>query len=212
MGMSWHGPFGKVLMLLLCLTVWSPTSLAVSASSEDARDVVKRGTMEVGVATGFWQATTVVGSGPSANRSAVFVLPRAGMVMTDALGSGWWEGNVELLVEPLFARFTKPYAAEVAGGSLVVKYNLLSFGRWMPFWDAGAGMVWSNLAPRIPEESTQFQFVLETGPGVHYFMTKTMTMTMGVRFHHFSNAGIGDRNTGLNAFLPYIGVSVFLPE
>ena len=73
-------------------------------------------------------------------------------------------------------------------------------------------MVWSNLAPRIPEESTQFQFVLETGPGVHYFMTKTMTLTTGVRFHHFSNAGIGDRNTGLNAFLPYIGVSVFLPQ
>ena len=88
--MSWHSPLGKVLMLLLGLTVSSPTSLAVSGSSDDARDVVKRGTMEVGVATGFWQATTVVGSGPSANRSAVFVLPRAGMVMTDALGSGWW--------------------------------------------------------------------------------------------------------------------------
>src|SRR2546423_710759 len=178
--MSWHGPLGNVLMLLFGLTVWSPTSLAVSASSEDARDVVKRGTMEVGVATGFWQATTVVGSGPSANRSAVFVLPRAGVVMTDALGSGWWEGNVELLAEPLFARFTQPYAAEVVGGSLVVKYSLVSFGRWLLCWDAGAGMVWSNRAPRIPEESTNFQFVLETGPGVLYFMTKSMTMV--VRF------------------------------
>jgi hypothetical protein len=43
-------------------------------------------------------------------------------------------------------------------------------------------------------------------------MTKTMTVTIGMRFHHISNAGIGDRNTGINAFLSYAGISVFLPR
>jgi hypothetical protein len=139
------------------------------------------------------------------------ILPRIGMVVTEPLGSGWWQGNVEVLAEPLFGKVTRPFAAEIAGGSLVVKYNFLSFGRWMPFWDAGAGMAWTNLAPRIPEESTQFQFILETGPGVHYFVTERLTVTAGVRFHHLSNGGFGDRNTGINAFLPYIGISIFLP-
>jgi hypothetical protein len=82
----------------------------------------------------------------------------------------------------------------------------------MPFWDAGAGMLWTNLAPRIPEESTPFEFELETGPGLSYFLSKTATVTMGVRFHHISNGGIGNRNTGMNAVLPYIGLSVFLPR
>lgn len=133
------------------------------------------------------------------------------MVVTDPIGAGFLTGNVELLVEPLFARFTQPFAAEAAGGSLVMKYNLLSFGRWMPFWDFGAGMLWTNLAPRIQEQSTPFNFVLESGPGVHYFMTDILTLTLGVRFHHISNADIGDRNGGLNAVLSHVGVSVFWP-
>jgi hypothetical protein len=186
--------------------------VAVSGSPENAHDVVKRGTIEAGGAAGFWQGTTLVGHGPSANRSAALVLPRVGLVVTDSIGAGWWQGNIEVLGEPLFARFTQPFAAEAAGGSLVVKYNLLSFGRWMPFWDVGAGMIWTNLAPRIPEQSTPLEFVLETGPGVHYFMTETWTLTMGVRFHHISNGGIGDRNTGINAVLPYMGISIFLPR
>jgi hypothetical protein len=134
------------------------------------------------------------------------------MVVTDPVGSGWWQGNLEVLVEPLYAKFTQPFTAEAAGGSLVLKYNFLSLGRWMPFWDAGAGMIWTDLAPRIPELSTPFEFVLETGPGVHYFLTNRLTVTTGVRFHHMSNSGLGERNTGINAFLPYIGVSVFLPR
>ena len=199
------------LIVLTVLTLESPVSASASGSI-DAGDVVKRGTMELGVAAGFWQATTLLGNGRSENRSAAFILPRLGIVVTDRVGTGWWRGNVEVLVEPLFARFTQPFAAEAAGGSLVLKYNFLSFGRWMPFWDAGAGMIWTNLAPRIPEQSTQFEFVLETGPGVHYFMTDTVTLTTGVRLHHISNGGLGDRNTGINAILPYVGISVFLPR
>lgn len=188
------------------------TSLAVPGGSNDARDVVKQGTMEFGVVSGFWQATTAVGHAQSANRSAALVLPRVGLVVTDPVGAAWWEGNVEVFLEPVFGQFTQPFIAQAAGGALVVKYNLLSFGRWMPFWDAGAGMLWTNLAPRIPEESTPFEFELETGPGLSYFVTSTATVTIGVRFHHISNAGIGNRNTGLNGVLPYIGLSVFLPR
>ncbi len=70
-------------------------------------------------------------------------------------------------------------------------------------------MVWTNLAPRIPEQSTQFNFVLQTGPGTHYFLTPSLAVTTGVRFHHISNAALGQRNTGLNAVLPYLGVSWF---
>jgi hypothetical protein len=81
----------------------------------------------------------------------------------------------------------------------------------MPYWDLGLGMLWTNLAPRIPEQSTQFNFVLESGPGVHYFVTEKVAFMVGARFHHISNAGLGDRNLGLNSILGYAGVSVFLP-
>jgi hypothetical protein len=147
----------------------------------------------------------------SGNRSAVFVLPRIGRVLTSEMGKGLFAGNLELLVEPLYAHYFKPFGATAAGGSLVFKYNFLSFGRWMPYWDIGLGMLWTDLAPRIREQSTTFNFVLESGPGVHYFVTEKVAFMIGTRFHHISNAGLGDRNLGLNSILGYAGVSVFLP-
>lgn len=177
----------------------------------DARDALKKDTIELGIAAGFDQATTAIGNAPSADRSAVFAIPRLGIVLTDPVASGWWQGNIEFVVQPVFARFTRPFAAEAAGGSFLLAYNFLSFGRWVPFVDAGAGMIWTNLAPRIPEQSTQFEFTLEAGLGVHYFLSERMTWTMGVRLHHISNGGLGDRNTGINGVLPYMGISFFTP-
>lgn len=207
-----QGSASSFLLLIMGATLWINGGVATAESSVAARDVVTRGALELGGAVGYAQATTAVGAGTSANRAAVFVLPRIGMVLTDPLGSWWYQGNVELLVEPVYARFTKPFAADGAGGSFVVKYNFLSFGRWMPFWDAGAGIFWTNLAPRISEQSTQFEFGLETGPGVQYFVTDRITWTMGVRLHHISNANLGERNTGINGVLPYVGVSFFPPQ
>lgn len=211
------GPARKFSGMILLLVIISVQGPRLSWGESDAasfagRDVVTRGVVEIGLNAGYWQAVDVVGNAPSANRNAVFVLPKIGIVLTEPIHAQFLTGNLEFLIEPLFARFVQPFAAEAAGGSLVLPYNLLSFGRWMPFWDVGAGMLWTNLAPRIPEQSTPFNFVLETGPGVHYFVTKSMTVTVVVRFHHISNAGIGDRNTGINAVLPYTGLSFFLPD
>lgn len=195
-------------MLLNPLFSWGE----LTSPPGDAREILKSGTVELGIAGGFWQAVEFVNHPPSTDRSAVFVLPKFGMIVTDELRAGFLSGNLELAVEPLFARVTKPFPAEAAGGAWVIKYNLLSFGRWVPFWDVGAGMLWTNLAPRIPEQSTPFNFVLETGPGIHYFLTRSLTVTAGVRYHHISNANIGQRNTGLNAVLPYVGFSWFFPR
>jgi lipid A 3-O-deacylase len=194
-----------VLVVSLCWAEADPPS-------PNARDILKRGTIEVGGVVGFWQALRFPfqESSSNPNRSAVFIKPRIGMVVTDEIQAGLLSGNLEVLVEPIFARFTQPFSAEAAGGTVVFKYNLLSFGRWMPFWDVGTGMLWTNLAPRIRELSTPLNFVIETGPGVQYFMTEQTALTVGVRYSHISNADTGERNIGLNAVLPYAGLSWFL--
>jgi hypothetical protein len=206
--------FGIVALFLAVSIAWGASfCLAESdAPSPNAREILKRGTIELGGIVGFWQALDFPFEEPSANRSAVFMKPRIGVVVTDEIPAGLLTGNLEVLVEPFFARFTQPFSAEAAGGTLVIKYNLLSFGRWMPFWDAGVGMLWTNLAPRIPEQSTPLNLLIETGPGVQYFMTSQTTLTFGIRYSHISNAGTGERNIGLNAILPYAGLSWFLPR
>jgi len=168
--------------------------------------------MELGIAAGYWQAVDIGNHPPSTNRSAVFALPKIGIIVTDEIQAAFLSGNIELAVEPFFARFTKPFAAEAAGGMGLLKYNFLSFGRWVPFWEVGAGLLWTNLAPRIPEQSTPVNLVLETGPGVHYFLTRSLTVTGGIRFHHLSNVDTGQRNFGLNGILPYLGLSWFFTD
>ena len=192
-----------LLMLLMIGTTWG--------ADVDARNRVTKGTLEFGFLTGYWQGNNAFGNEPSANRSAVYFLPQLGLVLTDEIGSGLTSGNVEVLIEPLAAHYYQPFSASAFGGSLMVKYNFLDFGRWMPFWDGGAGMLWTDLGPRIPEQSTQFNFVLQTGPGVSYFVTENTAVTLGIRFHHISNAGIGERNIGLNGCLFNIGISFFSP-
>ncbi len=177
----------------------------------DARIRVTKGTLEYGLLGGFWKGNNIFDNAPSSNRRAIYILPQIGQVLTDEIGSGVVAGNVELLLEPMAAHYYEPFSASAFGGSLVLKYNFVSFGRWMPFWDGGAGMLWTDLAPRIPEQSTQFNFILQTGPGVSYFVSENWAITAGFRFHHISNAGIGNRNIGLNAWLFNLGVSFFSP-
>ena len=212
---AWLRALGFAAVLFAVSVEWSASFCWAEPEtrSPSARDILKRGTIEAGGVVGFWQALRFPfqESSSNPNRSAVFIMPRIGMVVTDEIQAGLLTGNLEVLAEPIFARFTQPFAAEMAGGTLVFKYNLLSFGRWMPFWDVGTGMLWTNLAPRIRELSTPLNFVVETGPGVQYFMTEQTALTVGVRYSHISNADTGERNIGLNAVLPYAGLSWFIP-
>jgi lipid A 3-O-deacylase len=178
--------------------------------SSDARAILKRGTIEVGGAVGYWEEFLFPTETHSASRRAIFIMPKLGVVLTDEMGAGLLSGNLEVLVEPFYSRFQNSFSADMVGASLGMKYNLLSFGRWMPFWDVGVGLLWTDLAPRIVEDNSQVNFVLQTGPGVQYYVTTRMAVTVGVRYHHVSNAGIGERNLGLDAVLPYAGVSWIL--
>ena len=197
-------------IFLLSSILLSPTAFGEAAETLQAREIVRQGTWEAGLAAGYLQAADFRHS-VSGNRTALYVLPRLGRVVTPIVGKSFYEGNLELLIEPLYAHYFKPFGATAAGGSLLFKYNFLGFGRWMPYWDLGLGMLWTNLAPRIREQSTPFNFVEESGPGVQYFVSSTVAWGIGVRYHHISNAGIGDRNLGLNGVLAYTGVSVFFP-
>lgn len=194
--------------------MFSPLCRAESETPRlDAHELLKPGTIEVGGAVGYWQAVGAPFHAYSGNRSAVFIMPRLGMVVTDELKAGRLSGNLEVFLEPVFAQFTQPTSAQLAGGSVVLKYNFVSFGRWIPFWEAGAGLSWMNLVyPTIPEESEQVNFLLQTGPGVQYLLTPQVSLTVGVRWSHISDADIGEKNAGLNAVMPYVGLSWFLPK
>ncbi len=205
----------RILFLVLILLSWADTSgLAQEPEQEDftARDRVTKGTLEFGAMAGYWKAFDAFHNPPSTNREAVYFLGQFGKVLTDEIGSGgWYAGNAELLIEPMAAYYWEPFDASAFGATLVLKYNFLDFGRWMPFWEGGAGGLWTDLAPDIDEQSTRWNFILQTGVGVSYFVNPKMALTTEGRFHHISNANLGNRNTGINAWQINVGVSFFIP-
>jgi hypothetical protein len=123
------GAFAGFLLLYALL---APIQcLAESTDVANARDILKRGTLEAGIAAGLWQAVDVVHDPPSTNRSAIFVMPKIGIIISDEFNLGLLSGNLEMEVEPQFARFFKPFGAEAVAGVGFLKYNLLSYGQWV---------------------------------------------------------------------------------
>ena len=202
---TWIGVLlaGWVGVIPLC---WAQSDTTIP----DARTILKRGAIEAGGAIGYWEEFLFPSEAHSSSRHAIFVMPRIGVIVTDEMNAGLLSGNLAVQLEPFYGRFRNGLSGDAAGVSAVLKYNLLSFGRWVPFWDVGVGLLWTDLAPRIAEDSSQANFALETGPGIQYYATTSMALTLGVRYHHISNAGIGARNLGLDAVLPYAGVSWIL--
>ena len=198
-----------VALVLMGLVVSLPTR---TIAEVEAQNIIKFGTSEFGIQAGYWQAFTSLGNSNTANRSAVFVMPQIGVVVTDKIDLDLFSGAVEVLGEPVVASFHEPFSATLLGFSIVGRYNFLEFGRWMPYLDFGMGASWTDLAPRIYEQSTPFNFLLETGLGLEYFVTQEFAVTGSLKLHHISNAGIGRRNTGLNAVLGLIGVTCYIDE
>ena len=177
-----------------------------------SKEIMKKGTIEVGVLGGYSKAFTELGNAKSTNRKAVYVLPQIGYVFTDFIDADPFSGAFEVLFEPVAAHYHEPFSASLFGASLVLRYNFLAFGRWMPYWDFGAGISWTDLAPRIPEQSTKFNFLLELGPGLQYFLTERSALNVAVRMQHISNAYIGNRNTGINSILGLVGYSYYFVD
>ena len=77
---------------------------------------------------------------------------------------------------------------------------------------ARLGLLLSFLAPRIEEQSSQFNFLTQVGLGAQFFMTQRQALTLGIRWHHFSSADIGDRNVGVNSLLAFLGLAFYIPD
>ena len=122
-GFLHKGPAHRLLHLIMVGGLLGYPTLTWGEGSPvfpEARSIMQRGTIEIGAVTGYLQGVKVL-SGDSANRTAVYFLPRVGIVVTDELKFGYLSGNLTLLVEPLYAHYVQPFGASAAGGAMVAR-------------------------------------------------------------------------------------------
>jgi hypothetical protein len=169
------------------------------------------GKQSLGISAGHGLALPVGGTQISELEDIqfVYVTPRWGIGITDFLGGhSWYRGNFELLVEGTFLYMVEPKRGIAGGIASMVRYNFLTGSRFIPFLQAGAGVI--ALDADLRQQADGVNFILQSGVGLHYFISERTALTGEWRFHHISNANIHDRNPGINSSLVMFGFTFFL--
>ena len=169
------------------------------------------GKQSLGISGGYGLALPVGGTDAPELEDIefVYVTPRWGVGITDPLGgSSWYRGNFELLLEGTFLYMLEPKSGIAGGIAPGLRYNFLTGTRVIPFLQAGVGFI--ALDADLARQSDGLNFILQTGLGLHYFITQRSALTGEWRFHHISNASIHDKNAGINSSLFMLGLTFFL--
>ncbi|MBI3806441.1 MAG: acyloxyacyl hydrolase [Nitrospirae bacterium] len=166
------------------------------------------GTQEVGLNAGYLLPHRLT-TGHTTKQQGPAFMPYWMMTLTDPIGDSWYRGQISLGAEMVYIQFQEPILTHGVGFAPKIKYTFVSIDRIRPYAEFAGGPFWTDLAGKIPEESSQFNFVLMAGFGVSYFLTDQAALNIGYRFNHISNAGTQYPNIGLNASLPYGGFSFY---
>lgn len=189
-----------------------PAQTAVDESSASA-------IWEAGVAEGFKHVTQEAGLtlgpgfglkvlGSSQAHDWVIATAQYGLIFSDILGrDSWYRGNIEVLLEVFGAYQYHPSHAYAVGVAPLLRYNFCVGHRLVPFFDFGAGGTATDI--RDGDLSTTYEFNLQTGVGVHYFIRDDLAFTSQFRFLHLSNAGIDSPNLGVNTANILVGLTWF---
>ncbi|HWP85761.1 MAG TPA: acyloxyacyl hydrolase [Terriglobia bacterium] len=85
------------------------------------------------------------------------------------------------------------------------QYNFTAHPRLVPYLQLGAGLLFTTRD--FPAGTSSFNFTPQGGVGAYWFTSPRRAVSVGVRYHHTSNAGTGRANPGHNALYFYAGLS-----
>jgi opacity protein-like surface antigen len=167
-----------------------------------------RGRYEAALSGGIMFSPFIADSNrPTLNYSVTGL--QLGYMLSDVKGDGWWRGNYELAGEGFGSAVLHGPGGYIAGGTIWLRHNFVPRRAWalVPYFQAGAGAVSTDIERELVGE--QFNFNLDLGLGVRYFVSSHWSVSLEYRYQHISNANLGRNNIGINAQGPILGVSCF---
>ena len=170
--------------------------------------VITVGTQEVGLTGGYMLPHRLTGDHVTKQQGPAF-MPSWMMTLTDPVGDSWYRGQVSLGAEMVYLQFHEPIVTHGIGFTPRIKYTFVALDRIRPYLEFAGGPFWTDLGGNIPEQGSEFNFVLTGGIGVSIFVAPHIAINAGYRFHHISDAGTKYPNLGLNASLPFAGFSFY---
>jgi len=163
-------------------------------------------TRSIEVSTGVNAGLAIFGSQQSHDLAMIDF--SYGHMLGHAWGDGhWYKGNLELRGELFTGAQFSPGTEWFIGLTPHLRYSFATGTRWVPFVDGGAGVTATSIQP--PDLSGIFEFNLQVGGGVQWFLTDNVALTAEARYVHWSCAGIHQPNLGLNGITGLLGLSYF---
>ena len=129
--------------------------------------------------------------------------PQLGFIVRDFQSSP--VRRFEIIDEGILGGAVHPHAAYLAGNAVIFRLEGRGFGRWVPFFDAGAGCAAYSLSQHVPEVDGFTQFTPQGGLGVEYFFAPQRAFVFEWRTVHMSNAGLVPPNMGFNSSMITVG-------
>jgi len=184
-------------------------ALSSPIHAADPTPQINVGTQEVGLTAGYMLPHLLKGEKSKTEQSGLALMPSWMMTLTDPISDRWYRGQVSIGAEMVYIQFQEPILTHGVGFSPKIKYTFTAQDRIRPYVEFAGGPFWTDLAGKIPEQSSQFNFFLTAGFGVSYFLTDRAALNAGYRFQHISNAHTSRSNVGLNSSLPFAGFSFY---
>lgn len=120
--------------------------------------------------------------------------------------AGNWEALIELSANGIF----EGSGNIMIGPSALVRYNFVQ-PDWkvVPYVQAGLGFVYTDAYEDKNQRAIgqAIEFTPQAGAGVRILVSKDWSVDVEGMFHHVSNAGMADRNLGINAVGGLVGAT-----
>lgn len=121
-------------------------------------------------------------------------------------------GNAEALLEVTNSFIFEGPGSYMGGITGLIRYNFVQPGSLLvPYLQAGIGLVYNDAYKDKSQNAIgrAIEFTPQMSAGLRYLVGKNWSLDAEAMFHHISNAGLSDRNRGINAFGGFIGVTYF---
>jgi opacity protein-like surface antigen len=202
-----------LLPFIAAISISAGTMYAAEDSTEDdgdrrseVRDFFSCGRFEAAVTSGVLFSPFIPTGRPPANYTQSAL--QLGYMLTDPVRLGFLRGNLEIAGEAFGGAIFKGEGSYVTGGTVWLRGNLvIERSRFVPYVQAGAGLTCTDVNRDLTGQN--FNFNLDLGAGVRYFVTRNCSVNLEYRYQHISNARMSNNDLGVNAHGPMLGLSFF---
>lgn len=210
---------GAALFVVLVLTL-APLApaRAEAVAKDDGREQQEKspaffvvGPQTIGLALGYAHGVAAIASDAFESQyvQGLSVLPHWQMDVTRRpIQPAWYKGSLALRLEPTFLVSFRPRSGYAIGFDMLLRYRFLRWDPLIPYLEIGAGPAYIDLD--VAGQVDGFAFIPTAGAGVSWRAWERVSLDLGVRLQHISNAYTRRPNNGIDTVQLLLGAAYHL--